>query len=221
MYIKLVEMKRLLENLFYGAAGLALLIGGVCWFCYDEFDFRQILMIVIGSAFVAGCVFMIRQDAKNGALFSKARKKTKEQWNRAARSKQDLPFAMLAERFAHLVKCDELAVAESDFLSWNSASYGDIRIYKINAADWLAIFWVHSSVALSGSRMLKICQVEGVDLPASCLKMKPNGLAIYRESTLSIFPAPLKTEFEDAFLDTVLQPTPAFSRWLEEYCEDA
>lgn len=214
-------MKRLLENLFYGAAGLALLVGGVCWYCYGEFDFRQILMIIIGAAFVAGCVFMIRQDVKNGALFSKARKKTKEQWRRAARSKQDLPFAVLAENFARLVKCDDLAVAEPDFLSWNSGSYGDIRIYKMSDTDWLAIFWVCGSVTLSDSRMLKICQAEGVELPATCLKMKPNGLAIFRESTLSIFPAPLKTDFEDAFLDTVLQPSPAFSRWLEEYCEDA
>lgn len=215
------EMKRFLEDLGYGAAGVGLLAGAVCWLCYGEFDFRQILMLVVGATLLAACVFMIRQDAQNGCLFSKTRKKIKQQWCRAARSAQDLPFALLADNFRRLAAVDDMTVAETDYLSWKEDSRGEIRINKITDTDWICLFWVRGDAHMTDARLRKICLAESVELPASFLKMKAHGLAVYRDGQLSVFPAPHFEDFQDAFLDTVLQLGEAFSAWLEDLADDA
>lgn len=51
--------------------------------------------------------------------------------------------------------------------------------------------------------------------------MQAHGLAIYRQGTLSIYPATQKEPFEDAFLTTLLQPAEDFRQWLAEYTEEA
>lgn len=215
------EMKRLLEDLGYGAVGVGLLAGGVSWLCYGEFDFRQILMLVIGAALVSGCVYMIRQEVQNGCLFSKARKKIKQQWSRAARSAQDLPFTMLADNFRRLAAVDDMTVAETDYLSWKEDSRGEIRINKITDTDWICLFWVRGDVFMTDAQLRKICAAEGVALPPTFLKMKAHGMAIYRGTELRVFPAPHYAAFQESFSDTVLQGREAFAAWLEDRDEDA
>jgi hypothetical protein len=111
-------------------------------------------------------------------------------------------------------------VAEKEYLSWNSGSFEDIRIRKIDAEAWMALFWGRSDWTLTDRQVEGICRRESVEMPSHFRKMQAHGVAVYRQGILSLYPAVHKEQFEDAFLTSVLQPKDAFNAWLDEYTMD-
>ena len=212
-------MKTIGEYLLYGAAGVLMLLGAGYWFIESGFDFRQVLLLILGLAFVAMTIFLLRRDAKDELKRSRKASAIKKQWNKPARLKADLPFDMLAANFTALAQKTEEAEAEENTLSWNSGAFADIRIQKLNEDAWIALFWIKSDNTLTDKQLASICHREKIDFPDSFRKMKAQGVAIFQQGCLSIYPASLKEDFEDAFLTTVLQAPTPFNHWLDEYTE--
>lgn len=212
-------MKTIGEYLLYGAAGVLMLLGAGYWFIESGFDFRQVLLLILGFAFAAMTIFLLRRDAKDALKRSRKAAAIKKQWNKPARLKADLPFEMLAANFTALAQKTEEAEAEENTLSWNSGSFADIRILKLNEGHWMALFWLRSDNTLTDKQLASICHRERIDFPASFRKNKAHGVAIFQQGCLSLYPATLKEDFEDAFLTTVLQAPTPFSHWLVEYTE--
>lgn len=212
-------MKAIGEYLLYGAVGVLMLLGAGYWFIESGFDFRQVLLLILGFAFAAMTIFLLRRDTKDELKRSRKASAIKKQWNKPARLKANLPFDMLAANFTALAQKTEEAEAEENILSWNSGAFADIRIQKLNEGAWIALFWLSCDNTLTDKQLASICHREKIDFPDSFRKMKAQGVAIFQQGCLSIYPASLKEDFEDAFLTTVLQTPTPFNHWLEEYTE--
>ena len=213
-------VKVIAEYLLYGAVGIALTLGACWWFAESGFDFRQVLMLILGPTFILASVWLLRRDGKAELKRSRNATKGKKEWRRAARIRMELPFDMLAGNFKALAKATDEAVAEKEYLSWNSGSFGDIRIQKIDAEAWIAVFWVRSDWALTDRQVEGICRRESVEFPAHFRKMQAHGVAVYRQGILTLYPGVLKADFEDVFLTSVLQNMEDFNAWLIEYTEE-
>ena len=213
-------MKVIAEYLLYGAVGIALTLGACCWFAESGFDFRQVLMLILGPTLMLGSVWLLRRDGKAELKRSRNVTKGKKEWSRAARIRTELPFDMLAGNFKALAKATDEAVAEKEYLSWNSGSFGDIRIQKIDAEAWIAVFWVRSDWTLTDRQVEGICRRESVEFPAHFRKMQAHGVAVYRQGILALYPGVHKADFEETFLATVLQNAGAFNAWLVDYTEE-
>ena len=107
-----------------------------------------------------------------------------------------------------------------DYLSWNSGSFAEIRIQKIDADAWIALFWLRADWSLTDRQLEGICRRESVEVPAHFRKMQAHGAAVYKQGILSLYPGTHKADFEDAFLTSVLQDAQAFNAWLAEYTQD-
>ena len=165
-------------------------------------------------------VWLLRRDGKAELKRSRNATREKKEWSRAARIRVELPFDMLAGNFKALAKASDEAVAEKEYLSWNSGSFGDIRIQKIDAETWIAVFWVRSDWALSDRQVEGICRRESVEFPAHFRKMQAHGVAVYRQGILALYPGVHKADFEDVFFTSVLQNMEDFNAWLIEYTEE-
>ena len=174
-------------------------------------------MLILGPTLMLGSVWLLRRDGKAELKRSRNASKQKKEWSKAARIRTALPFDELAVNFKELSKTTEETVAEKSYLSWNSGSFGDIRIQQLDAEAWIALFWVRSDWTLTDRQVEGICRRESVEMPAHFRKMQSHGVAVYQQGVLSLYPAVHKEEFEDAFLTSVLQPRDAFKPWLEEY----
>ena len=213
-------MKVIAEYLLYGAVGIALTLGACCWFAESGFDFRQVLMLILGPTLMLASVWLLRRDGKAEMKRSRNVTKGKKEWSRAARIRTELPFDMLAGNFKALAKATDEAVAEKEYLSWNSGSFGDIRIQRIDAEAWIALFWGRSDWTLTDRQVEGICRRESVEFPAHFRKMQAHGVAVYRQGILALYPCVHKGDFEDAFLTSVLQNMENFNAWLIEYTEE-
>ena len=213
-------VKVIAEYLLYGAVGIALTLGACWWFAASGFDFRQVLMLILGPTLMLASVWLLRRDGKAELKRSRNATREKKEWSRAARIRMELPFDMLAGNFKALAKASDEAVAEKEYLSWNSGSFGDIRIQKIDAEAWIAVFWVRSDWALTDRQVEGICRRESVEFPAHFRKMQAHGVAVYRQGILALYPGVLKADFEDVFLTSVLQNMEDFNAWLIEYTEE-
>lgn len=213
-------VKVIAEYLLYGAVGLALTVGACWWFAESGFDFRQVLMFILGPTLMLASVWLLRRDGKAELKRSRNAGKEKKEWSKSARIRTELPFDMLAGNFKALAKATDEAVAEKEYLSWNSGSFGDIRIQKIDTEAWIALCWVQSDWSLMDRQVEGICRRESVEMPEHFRKMQAHGVAVYQQGRLSLYPAVHRAEFEVAFLTTVLQKTEAFKAWLTEYTEE-
>ena len=213
-------VKVIAEYLLYGAVGIALTLGACCWFAESGFDFRQVLMLILGPTLMLASVWLLRRDGKAELKRSRNAGKEKKEWSRAARIRTELPFDMLAGNFKALAKATDEAVAEKDYLSWNSGSFAEIRIQKIDAETWIALFWLRADWSLTDRQLEGICRREAVEVPAHFRRMQAHGAAVYKQGILSLYPGTHKADFEDAFLTSVLQDAQAFNAWLAEYTQD-
>ena len=210
-------MKSVMENMCFAGVGVLLaLLGG--YFCREGCDFKSVSLMVIGIAVVVGFSWLAYGELKRE--LRKAKGKKKQMWNKAARLEVDLPFEILRENFCELAKGDEGALAQGEYLSWNSAGEGEIRIEKQGESDWIALYWVRADWSLTDKQLGAICAAEQVELPSGFRKMAAHGIAIYRQGRLSVYPSAYRGDFEDAFCTTVLQPPMAFSQWLSDYLEE-
>lgn len=177
-------------------------------------------MLILGPTLMLASVWLLRRDGKAEMKRSRNVTKGKKEWSRAARIRTELPFDMLAGNFKALAKATDEAVAEKEYLSWNSGSFGDIRIQRIDAEAWIALFWGRSDWSLTDRQVEGICRRESVEFPAHFRKMQAHGVAVYRQGILALYPCVHKGDFEDAFLTSVLQNMENFNAWLIEYTEE-
>ncbi len=210
-------MKTIGEYLLYGMAGLALAVGGCWWYAASGFDFRQVFMLILGLALVGASVCLLWRDGKDELKRSRNASKEKKEWSKVARIRIALPFDLLAGNFKALAEATDEAVAEKEYLSWNSGSFGDIRIQQLEGESWIALFWVSSDWSLTDRQVEGICRRESVEMPSHFRKMQAHGVAVYQQGILSLYSAVHKEQFEAAFLTSVLQPKEAFNAWLDEY----
>ena len=213
-------VKVIAEYLLYGAVGLALTVGACWWFAESGFDFRQVLMFILGPTFMLASVWLLRRDGKAELKRSRKASKEKKEWSKAAHIETALPFDLLAGNFKALAKATDEAAAEKAYLSWNSGSFADIRIQKLDGETWIALFWLRSDWTLTDRQVEGIGRRESVEMPASCRKMQAHGVAVYQQGILTLYPSVHKADFEDAFLTTVLQKPDDFKAWLVEYTEE-
>ena len=213
-------VKTIGEYLLYAVVGMAMTVGACWWFAESGFDFRQVLMLMVGPALVMGAVYLLRRDGKAEWKRSRNTGKAKKEWSKAARIRVKLSFDMLAANFKTLAKATDEAVAEKEYLSWNSGSFADIRIQKIDAEAWIALFWARADWSLTDRQVEGICRREAVAFPAHFRKMQPHGVAVYQQGILTLYPGVHKADFEDAFLGSVLQDTEAFNSWFADYTEE-
>ena len=206
--------------MLYGLAGVALLVGAGCWFAGAGFDFRQMLMVVLGLAFTAASVFLLRRDAVAELKRSRNAGLQKKEWSKVARVDAELPFDIIAGNFKALAKATDEAVAGKSYLSWNSGAFAEIRIRKIDAETWIALFWLRSDWTLTDRQVEGICRRESVEMLEEFRKMQAHGCAVCSRDSLSIYPASLRNQFEEAFMGSVLLPPAEFTRWLAEYTDD-
>jgi hypothetical protein len=61
-----------------------MLFGSGYWFIESGFDFRQVLLLILGLAFVAMTIFLLRRDAKDELKRSRKASAMKKQWNLAS-----------------------------------------------------------------------------------------------------------------------------------------
>ena len=171
----MLPMKTIGEYLLYGLVGLALAVGGCWWYAASGFDFRQVLMLILGLTFVAASVCLLWRDGKDELKRSRNASKEKKEWSKVARIRIALPFDELTVNFKALAKATDEAVAEKGYLSWNSGSFGDIRIQKIDAESWMALFWVRSDWTLTDRQVEGICRRESgrcLHISARCRPME-------------------------------------------------
>lgn len=213
-------VKVIAEYLLYGAVGLAFTVGACWWFAESGFDFRQVLMFILGPTLMLASVWLLRRDGKAELKRSRNAGKEKKEWSKSARIRTELPFDMLAGNFKALAKATDEAVAEKEYLSWNSGSFGDIRIQQLEGESWMALFWVRSDWSLSDRQVEGICRREAMAFPAHFRKMQPHGVAVYQQGILTLYPSVHKADFEDSFLTTVLQEPDDCMAWLIEYTEE-
>ena len=132
-----------------------------------------------------------------------------------------LAFAELRSRFRRLQVYDSLAYVDknADFVSWNSEQFAQVRIATCEGADWVCLFWGRTVRQLSSRLLAKFAQCHGVVLPQEDAHSAPDGVAIYREGELLLYPESEQAEFAANYLNGLLGSRDAFERWLAEYTE--
>jgi len=139
---------------------------------------------------------------------------------KSARMNCIIPFEQIRANFLMLSKLDDTIVAENDYLSWNSGSFAEIRVKRLNNGNWVCIYWERSSWIMTDSIMESICESNDIQMPSEFHKMKPHGLAIYSQGNLQIYPSILKEEFMGEFLETILSQGSEFEGWVKDYYEE-
>lgn len=207
-------MKEIRNSALLGVASLALFVLFLFLGVSGGWDIKLVIMSV---AMLGGTAFFAWETYSAARVIIRSRKE-REQWNKAELLELDMPFPVLAERFRKLAAGDELAVAEPGFLSWNTGQFASIRISRLGDSDWLAIYWLQADWHYTDTQLGRICKAEKVELPAEFKKSKPQGIAVCRAGSLSIYPVPRRQEWEAAFMDNIFLPDEeAYNRWLEDY----
>lgn len=213
-------MKRYISNLAYGVVGLLLLIGGIVLLCLHGSSKLVAFFSVSGSVLMLYSWAFFYQDKRDKIQQRPEQIILKEDLLKCANVECAIPFEHIRANFIKLSKLDDAIVAENDYLSWNSGSFAEIRIYRLNDENWVCIYWEQASRVMSDSVMESICELNDIQMPLDFYKMKPHGLAIYSQSNLQIYPAILKDVFMDEFLETVLSQGSKFEKWIKDYYEE-
>ena len=209
-------MKRVRDNVLLCVGALAFLALFLYLGQSGGWDFKLGLMTV--ASFGAALFFC--WEAYEEARMILRSKKEREQWNVPAQVALEMPFAELQARFEKLAGSGE-ATMEPDFLAWNTGAFADIRISKEGDSDWMALFWLRSDWHYTDTQLQRICKKEKLEMPPKFRKMKAHGLAVYRNGSLSVYPAPHKGEFEEAFMDNIfLRSREEFDAWLKDYLDE-
>lgn len=132
-----------------------------------------------------------------------------------------LTFAELRSRFSRLQVYDALAYVDkdADFVSWNSEQLAQVRIAGCVGADWVCLFWGRTVRQLSSRLLTEFARCHGVALPQEYVHSAPDGVGIYRDGELLLYPESEQAEFAANYLDGLLGSRDAFERWLAEYVE--
>lgn len=213
-------MKRCIVNLTYGIVGLLLLVGGIVLLCMHGCSKLNAFFLVSGSVLMLFSWAFLYQDKKDKIQHCPEQTILKEDMLKCANVECAIPFERIHANFVTLSKMDDMIVAENDYLSWNSGSFAEIRVSRLNNEKWVCIYWERASWIMPDSVMEQICESSDIQMPSGFRKMKPHGIAIYSQGNLQIYPAILKDEFAGDFLETVLSQGVEFERWVKDYYEE-
>ncbi len=213
-------MKRSIINLAYGVVGLLLLIGGIVLLCLHESSKLAAFFSVSGSVLMLCSWTFFYQDKRDKIQQRPEQIILKEDLLKCANVECAIPFEHIRANFIKLSKLDDAIVAENEYLSWNSGSFAEIRVTRLNNGNWVCLYWERASWIMPDSVMESICESNNIQMPSGFHKMEPHGIAIYSQGNLQIYPAILKAEFMERFLETVLSQGAEFERWVKEYYEE-
>ena len=213
-------MKRLISNLAYGVAGLLLLVGGIVLLYLHRGGEFVAFSLVSGTILMLISWALFYKDKRDKTQHHPAQAITKADMLKCANIECAIPFERIRANFLKLSKSDDTIVAEKDYLSWNSGTFAEIRVTKLCNENWVCIYWERASWIMSDSVMKSICEANDIQMPSEFHKMEPHGIAIYTQNNLQIYPAMLKEDFTDAFLDTVLSQGSEFESWIKDYYEE-
>ena len=210
-------MKRILSDLSYGIIGLLLLAGGIVWLCLYGGSMQAAIVLFIGIFLMFASGALIYRD-----IMQRSPEQTieKEDLLKCANVECSIPFEQIHANFVRLSKLDDLIVAENDYLSWNSGSFAEIRVSRLDHENWICIYWERASWVMTDSIMESICKSNDIQMPPDFRNMKPHGIAIYSQGNLQIYPAIQKDEFVGDFLETVLSQGAEFEQWVKDYYEE-
>ena len=209
-------MKEVRDNVLLSLGALAFLALFLYLGQSGGWNFKLGLMAV---ASFGAAVFFVWEAYMEARGFLRS-KKEREQWNVPTQVALEMPFAELQSRFEKLAGCGE-ATVEPDFLAWNTGAFADIQISKVGNSDWMGLFWLRSDWHYTDTQLQRICKKEKLELPPQFRKMKAHGLAVYKNGNLSLYPAPHKGEFEEAFMENIfLRSREKFDAWLKDYLDE-
>lgn len=211
-------MKRFLYNLAHGVAGLLLIVGCVVWSCYHGISGRVVMCAFAGILLMVMSWALFYSDKRDNISYRP--EISKADMLQCAKVECMIPFDRLHAHFLRLSKLDDLIVAEKDYLSWNSGSFAQIRVSRLDHENWVCIYWERASWVMTDSVMESICKSNDIQMPPDFRNMKPHGLAFYSQGNLQIYPAIQKDEFAGDFLETVLSQGSEFEQWVKDYYED-
>lgn len=215
----LITMKALLTLLSCLLGGLLSLTLCVYLICTDA-RMKEIIASGVFGFFLLFVTYSLWWcDRRDGVRYFEKKTKGKILWTKGNTWDCALPFEVLHRNFRTLKKYDENTIADKDFLSWNSGSFAEIRIEKVESAPcdtWLGIYWCRANRSMSKSTLTKLCAKHGLEAP-STLFVKPHGLLIYQDGKLNQYPAVNAEEVREAFLETVLSRDENFTAWIKEY----
>lgn len=213
-------MKRSAINLTYGIVGLMLLVGSIVLLCIHGGSKLVAFSSVSGSVLMLYSWAFFYQDKRDKIQQRPEQTISKADLLKCANVECAIPFERIHANFIKLSKLDDTIVAENDYLSWNSGSFAEIRVARLNNENWVSIYWERASWMMPDSVMESICELNNIQMPSGFHKMEPHGIAIYSQGNLQIYPAMLKEEFMEGFLETVLSQGAEFERWVKEYYEE-
>lgn len=201
-----------------GFALLGVLLAGLgCYFMAGEFNAKALGITLLGLFLTLAYTWLSLRDIAE--LLSARKEKVK--LGKPAKVELVLPYHELAARFQALAKVDAQAWVQPGYLAWNSQSFGEIRIRRLNDTEWMAIYWVRSTWHYTDAQMRQVCRTAALDMPEDFRKMKAHGLMVYNKGVLSIYPESHRKMVEEAFVDNILLPNrDAFKAWLADYGED-
>lgn len=213
-------MKRILSDLTYGIVGLLLLAGGIVLLCLYGGSKLAAFSLFSGIFLMLASGALLYQDKKDKMQHCPEQTIEKEDLLKCANVECSIPFEQIHANFVTLSKLDDAIVAENDYLSWNSGSFAEIRVSRLDHENWICIYWERASWVMTDSVMESICKSNDIQMPPDFRDMKPHGLAIYSQGNLQIYPAIQKDEFAGDFLETVLSQGSEFEQWVKDYYEE-
>lgn len=125
-------MNRFILDLVYGVVGLLLFVGGIVLLCLQGGSKPVVFFLVSGSILMLVSWALLYQDKKDKILHRPERTILKSDLLKCANIECSIPFEQIYANFLRLSKSDDMIVAENDYLSWNSGSFAEIRISRLN-----------------------------------------------------------------------------------------
>ena len=204
------------------AAKVLLLMSGGWIACSGQ---GQSSYVLLGCAIACVAVLLLLWGrlvglAKHIATTASSRRRDKEAppMNQVAVLAADgLSFGAIAPHFRRLSEHDALALAEPDFLSWKSEQSAEIHVSRCGSEDWIAVFWGRTGRRLSARILSRFCTAQGVELPQHFAHAEPDGVVLYREGSLVIYPEAEARAFMSDYGDSLLCSDAVFAAWLEDY----
>ncbi len=213
-------MSKFQEELLLLLGGVAIAVGGAVGLFYLEgWNFAKAACACLaGTVVTVGMLYCIHRDWKNGTLFPKVLSAKERQ--QGTELELELPWSQLEARFSKLALCDDTVAANDPPGFLGRAEGAPLNIFHSGGEDWLALYWLCTDNRLRPSELAALCRRHGFPLPEETRKMKPTGVAFYREGTLTLYPAAFEAEFRRWFLENSLAPEAEFQQWASDYYDE-
>ncbi len=213
-------MSKFQEELLLLLGGVAFAVGGAVGLFYlDGWNFAKAACACLaGTVVTVGMAWCIHRDWKNGTLFPKV--VTAKERKQGTELPLELPWSQLEVRFRKLALCDDTVEAHEPPGFLGRAEGTPLNIFHSGGEDWLALYWFADGNHLRPSELAALCRRHHFPLPEETRKMKPTGVAFYREGTLTLYPAAFEVEFRRRFLENSLATEAEFRQRAREIYDE-